>query len=99
MTFKMVRCRSVSAESTECSRPSAAAGPVFGEVSLLSPMALNVAAPPTRIKHVFDWRVAGRPGPEKRRHRPNHKCVTLAETGYLCLVTVVEADGVVGGVI
>jgi hypothetical protein len=40
MTFKMVRCRWVSDESTECSRPSVA---VAG-VSLLSLMALNVAA-------------------------------------------------------
>jgi hypothetical protein len=54
MTFRMVRCRSVSDESTECNRPPA---PADG-VSLLSLMAPNVAAPQPRIKHVFDWRVA-----------------------------------------
>ncbi|BBY21385.1 hypothetical protein MSTO_15900 [Mycobacterium stomatepiae] len=53
MTFKMVRCRWVSDESTECSGPLE---PV-AEVSLLSLMALNVASPNPRIKHVFDWRV------------------------------------------
>jgi hypothetical protein len=50
MTFKMVRCRWVSDESTECSRPSAPAD----EVSLLSLMAMNVTPPGRRIKHVFD---------------------------------------------
>lgn len=54
MTFKMVRCRWVSDESTACSR---ALEPV-AEVSLLSLMALNVACCNPRIKHVFDWRVA-----------------------------------------
>jgi hypothetical protein len=29
----------------------------------------------------------------------NHKCVTLRNIGYLGLVTVVEADELVGGVI
>ena len=54
MTSRMVRCRSVSDDFTECKRPAALAD----EVSLLSLMALNVAARDPRIKHVFDRRVA-----------------------------------------
>lgn len=54
MTSKMVRCRSVSDDFTECKPPPA----VADEVSLLSLMALNVAARDPIIKHVFDRRVA-----------------------------------------
>ena len=38
MTFKMVRCRSVSDESTECNRPSEPTDELVDEVSLLSLM-------------------------------------------------------------
>jgi hypothetical protein len=63
-------------------------------------MALNVAAPPARIKHVFEWRVVPLGSSAKPfRSRMNHKCVTLPDIGYLRLVTVVETDELVGGVI
>ncbi|BBZ74548.1 hypothetical protein MPRS_56410 [Mycobacterium paraseoulense] len=78
MTFKMVRCRSVSDESTACSRPPAPAD----EVSLLSLMALNVAPPRPRIKHVFDWRVAVADGHKIAIDIVNHKGVTLRRIGY-----------------
>ncbi|BBX97358.1 hypothetical protein MLAC_26520 [Mycobacterium lacus] len=62
MTFRMVRCRSVSVESTGIKRPSAASASDLlrrVEVSVLSLMALNVAAAAQIIKHVFDKCVAG----------------------------------------
>src|ERR1700733_12351769 len=81
MTFSMVRCRSVSDESMERKRPSARAD----EVSLLSLMALNVAARKPRIKHVFDRRVAGlRPAQELG----DNKRVTRVDSGYLCSMAV-----------
>jgi len=50
---------------------------------LLSLMALNVAARDRRIKHVFDRRVALAC---RLPIQLNHKCVTRATTGYLCLM-------------
>src|ERR1700732_4809650 len=88
MTLRMVRCRSVSDESTECNRPSEPA-----EVSLLSLMAMNVAASRPQIKHVFDWRVAA---PCGRRtgleNSTNHKGVTPERIGYLCSMSAVMTD-------
>jgi hypothetical protein len=86
MTSRMVRCRSVSDDFTVCTPPPALAD----GVSLLSLMALNVAAHDPRIKHVFDRRVA-QAWPARLRlsmgaNRANHKCVTRADTGYLCFM-------------
>ena len=85
MTFSMVRCRSVSDGSMERKRPSARAD----EVSLLSLMALNVAARKPRIKHVFDRRVAG---PRPAQELGNNKRVTRVDTGYLCSMAVTTTD-------
>ena len=92
----MVRCRSVSDESTECNRPSAAPD----EVLLLSLMALNVAAAGPEIKHVFDWRVEiylTRHGPAVEP--PNDNGVTLRSRGYSPTMSVVATDELVGGVV
>src|SRR5271156_702945 len=85
MTFSMVRCRSVSDESMERKRPSARAD----EVSLLSLMALNVAARKPRNKHVFG-RGGGGPGPAQGLGK--NKRGTRVDTGYLCSMAVTTTD-------
>ncbi|WP_459984616.1 hypothetical protein, partial [Mycobacterium avium] len=76
------------------------------ELSLLSSMAPNVTPSPTRIKHVFDWRVVPDPGagrgaclgPKDPTTAESHMCnfcvdrvPDLHDSG--------KADEVVGGVI